>query len=397
MNSPSKQTRLRRPLIVIMIVIVLTAIIILRVWAVFVLQAPFMGTSKTNRKIGSSTIPIKEKWVYDTDRSIAGNPVIAENRIIVRTESEIIAIDSEKGKQVWQVNARTHEHPPTRPTYGHNTIVYFESSEEIKALSLSDGQTKWAWHAPLFGGYIDSVQITEDIVYVSLSRGCSPLIALSRELGSLLWQTGSLESKECDGGTLTLRSEGLYLVSGPDLYLLDPKNGKVLRSVIGKYMGGGYQPLLGDNLYWTTGGSVLKPGLPTLVAQDIYRGGIRWKYDGHCKPMDNNPLFPNLIEGRIIAGGGCHALFSFAPESGKLLWNSEIPANAERAIVQIDNLGYVLLENASIIAFDLDSGEIRGRLETSPATTFFTAPGIASDGKSLYANFGDNRLYAFGK
>lgn len=382
----------------VVIVTFLSAIIIVGSLSVFIFNVPLFGTSKPNRTIVSSTIPLKEKWIYEADAPISARPVVDGDRVLVRTQRHIIAVDAETGKELWRYSSDPAEIPARAPVVGYDTAVFHNGGNEtIEAIDVNNGKRLWTWSAPPFQGYISSFLVTRDIVYVSISRGCDPLVALSRTTGEMLWKTGALENGECHGGDLELRPDGLYLVTGPSMYVLDPDNGDVQRSLVDKFRGGGYQPLLGNNLFWTTGGSVIMPELPTLVAQDIYRGGTRWEFDGYCKPLDNEPLYPNLLKGHIFAAGGCHAIFSFAPDTGNVLWKSEISSNATSLIVQMDNLGYVASDDASIIAFDLDTGESRGRLETNPPTTFLKEPKIASDGVSLYATFGDNNLYAFGK
>jgi len=61
------------------------------------------------------------------------------------------------------------------------------------------------------------------------------------------------------------------------------------------------------------------------------------------------------------------------------------------------NVGYITLADGSILGFDPASGAARGSIETRPggASVLYKDKGLATDGRTLFATFGDNQLLAF--
>ena len=91
----------------------------------------------------------KPRWTYDAKLAVAGDVVVAENRVLIGSRSyDLIALDAASGKELWK---RYYwfswiESPPAV----HSGVIYTGSSDatNVYAISLAHGTLFWKTAVP---------------------------------------------------------------------------------------------------------------------------------------------------------------------------------------------------------------------------------------------------------
>lgn len=129
----------------------------------------------------------------------------------------------------------------------------------------------------------------------------------------------------------------------------------------------------------------------SLLVKDVDTGNRVWQFN-------KRPNFFNVIGDRVYVSSDCCALHALEFSTGQLLWERPLPLLTGSEVVTVGDTGFVMLVDGSILAFDTASGADRGKLETTPHSVGMNVPdrGLGTDGTSLYATFGQNKVFAFG-
>jgi len=142
------------------------------------------------------------RWTYDAKLGIAGDVVVAGNRVLVGSRSyDLIALDANTGKELWKHYYWFSwiESPPVV----RDGVIYTGSSDAtgVYAIDLADGSSRWKSAVPGWSWQRTAVN-NELVVAGTVGAGAFPgprggsLVALDRSSGALRWIYLDPPSKE---------------------------------------------------------------------------------------------------------------------------------------------------------------------------------------------------------
>ncbi|TAH51168.1 MAG: hypothetical protein EYC68_11560 [Chloroflexota bacterium] len=342
---------------------------------------PFIGIP---RNVEGNSSALSFRWAYRNLAKIRSQPILAKDLILARTEEELIAVNAITGKEVWKYSAGSIVIPDNMILVQDNLVlVRGNPNSALDVLNLQDGTFQWRLpNAPL-DGMIGGAAIDNEKVYVS--RGRSGYVwAYSLNGGKSIWQSPQLESSFVN---MVSRPDGLYLFNTLDLIVLDSETGQVKKYLKNKFEG--RQPILSDDL-------VIQQFQKMLIARELESGKTRWSYPRNTQGAIG---YFGVVNGKVYASDSCCEIIALNLTDGNLLWRKQFDSSIDSTVVAIQDLGYVLLQNGSIRAFDLETGGNAGVISTAPPTTsgYHLDKGLVTDATALYATFGNNTLFAFAK
>jgi len=133
------------------------------------------------------------RWTYDAKLGIAGDVVVAENRVLIGSRTyDLVALDASTGKELWKSYYWFSwiESPPVV----RDGVIYTGSSDATKvyAINLADGSFRWKTDVP--GWAWQRTAVSNDLVIAGTSGvGTFPgaragsLVALDRATGAIRW------------------------------------------------------------------------------------------------------------------------------------------------------------------------------------------------------------------
>ncbi len=230
------------------------------------------------------------KWSASLGKSSFGMPVVASGKVFTASSNRrpdqavLSAFREADGKLLWQ---NTHNHPP----------------------EFDAGQIRGSPSSPTVDG--------DSVYYITPA---SEIICAASDTGKILWRfdlAKELKVYASDGGVCTTPPHGAPLVFG-DLVFVITGNG-------------------------TVDGTLVSPKAPSFVALHKKTGKLAWQ---------SNLPGENVIEGQwssptcavvngvpqVIFAGGDSVIYSFEPETGKLLWKCDcLPTRVKKESGRIDN------------------------------------------------------------
>lgn len=374
------QKGIKNPYLVAVAVIILLGIIYV------ILQVAYGAIVESfvpERMIEQSTLPLPYKWSYTAATKIHGHPVAVAGLILLRTDDSVIALKTETGERSWIVPAPAFASlSPDIAIQGNVLLVVSDRGSKVLAFDVRDGTVLWSQEP--FGslGKISTVATDNQRTYVGLVRAGVPIRAYDLQSGEPIWDNDLLVPSGYSVAAMEINNNELYAVVGNDLFILDSRTGTLKKTITGFYQGNNIQLVNHVALTWFNS---------TLLVKDVESGNRIWQFN-------KRPHFFNVIGDRVYVSSNCCALHALQLSTGQLLWERPLPLLTGSEVVTIGNTGYVMMEDGSILAFDTESGADRGKLETTPHSVGINVPdrGLGTDGTSLYATFGDNKVFAFG-
>ena len=133
------------------------------------------------------------RWTYDAKLGIAGDVVVAENRVLVGSRTyDLVALDVATGKELWKTYYWFSwiESPPVV----RDGVIYTGSSDATKvyAINLADGSFRWKTNVP--GWSWQRPAVSDDLVIAGTAGvGTFPgaragsLVAFDRGTGAIRW------------------------------------------------------------------------------------------------------------------------------------------------------------------------------------------------------------------
>jgi len=292
-------------------------------------------------------------WQYETDGSVGGSEdlvrIVADQLILAGNE-RVEAVELRNGRQSWV-------------SKGYNAIVsiatsdgavFVASKNEVTALDVATGETKW--RNTTMPGYsfrvfyderTDRVLVTSDTFYV-----------LDAQTGHILSATenkGDWTPADCFN-ELQIHEGRLYC----ETIVFDGATGKLMTMT----------EILTEDYLWfppiISGTMYVRTLTGAVAAMNIDTMGLKWEYRPAAQ---SNNKSAEVISKVVVVGAH----------------------------------GYAIADDATLRAFDLDTGKEVGWWQApyvadwrSRDYIFAIIPAVAPDGQHLYATFGDQTLYAFG-
>jgi len=237
------------------------------------------------------------KWMADLGDRSAGSPVVALGKVFVATNNRksakvhgrkavLMAFRESDGQLLWQI---AHDVPahwycfsgtlPSTPAVADGNVYYVTFAGEVICASADKGQIQWRYD-------------------------------MAKELGVYPYRDG------CPAQVAPTWSSPL---------------------------------IVGDRVFLSTGngiddeGKLQSPGAPSFVALDRRTGKLAWQSNLPGKNISegawSSPAY-SAHGGRpqVIFAGGDGVIYSFAPETGTLLWKCDcLPERKKRGKVETDN------------------------------------------------------------
>nr|QIM10572.1 outer membrane protein assembly factor BamB [uncultured Alphaproteobacteria bacterium] len=230
----------------------------------------------------------------------------------------VFAIDAENGKIIW----KNYEKTPIRiaPTTGGNKVFVQTIENVLVALNQTDGSEIWRYAAQnedtvLVGGAAPAYDASMDILIAGFSNG--EIRAIKASTGSPLW--------------------GDYLVSSYHNNMLSEIN--AIRA----------NPVIGNSMVFAAGNNI-------LTAIDMRTGQRLWEREFGS---NNQPWLAGKI---LYVLSEISHLLAIDTESGKIIWDTKVPAGEKVAdAVGVTFAGPVLVNNRLLI-------------NTSNGYTFYISP-----------------------
>lgn len=352
---------------------------------VMILQAAYAKLwqllPESERTIEKSTLPLPYKWSYAASTRIHNRPIAVAGLIILRTRDSLIALNAETGEPSWIVPALAYVGPSAIIAVQDNLILFASDGDsKVQAVDLRDGTVLWTQEPDGPLGGIRVIAADAQRVYVGLGRANSPIRTFELQSGKPVWNNDPLVPSGISASALEANGDELHAAIGNRLFTLDSKNGALKTSVpefiqVDQFV---HQVALS----WFN---------KTLLARDAKTGNKLWQFNKH-------PSFFNVVGDRVYVSSDCCALHALDFRTGQLIWERPLPLLTASKVVTIGATGYVMLVDGSILAFDTATGADRGKLQTTPHSVGMNVPdrGLGTDGKWLYATFGDNKVFVFG-
>ncbi|MGB8645207.1 MAG: PQQ-binding-like beta-propeller repeat protein [Anaerolineae bacterium] len=378
--------KLRLGVVVILSVLLL---LIVSAWVWIDLLLPrlawisFIGGERTIR---TSTLPLSLKWTWNSADSIFKPPRVNGQIALVQTGADLVALDSLSGQELWRVP--TGCSLPLLLASKKDVVVFASAGcSELMAVSAKEGRTLWRFTPTLSGAsHLRSIWISGDKLIVATTPSPTEIKAYRLLDGTPLWKSDA--TLPGSGLGLIIPSDReLDIFIGAEIDILDTETGTLREQL---KQPAGILRLSGDRGFFSYEGGV--QAVDWRTDQEI------WRFDLSCARIQRSfPIF-SLSDSRAYAEA-CQKLYALDPETGQLLWQRGSNSRPVADVVTIGDTGYVMSGDGSIIAFEVDSGKDEGILQTTPA---ILGPGsgdkgLSTDGNRLFATFGDNKIYAFGK
>lgn len=343
-----------------------------------------IGCTQSERDIVESSSELKVKWIFRSPERIRSVPYFIRDHVVIRTNSQMVGVDSKTGSQVWKVASGS----PARILMVGNPqtgIMAYAADNNwvLNVINVQDGSLLWSTRPSPPVGLIFAIALNDESVYTGLNRDSPPVRAYTLSNGQALWSSDSTLQRGFATHFLFEENKKLFVFVGGDLFVIDKDNGKVQRTIESFLDGGDKVNLIEGHVYFQYN--------HRLRAKDVETGRLLWE-------ANLSPDYYSVLGERVYVGSGCCVLSAFDTKNGIMIWQRSLDASPVSSPVAIENMGYMILANASIIAFDLETGQDRGKISTSPAAINpeGLSKGLATDGTFLYATFGDNTLFAFG-
>lgn len=344
----------------------------------------------TERTIVSSTLAYTLRWTFQAPDDILDPPEVINGLVFIHVPGSIVAVETATGQERWRTWARGISY--LRVGANDDIVVLpSQNDREFLAINQHDGALLWSQAPPLSEpGRIWSLLVAENKVYIGSKPSPTEVRAYELQDGKLLWATHE-PFRASSLQTMKLWDDELYVFIGNDLYVLDPETGALKRELLRKFGDGGGLIFDGQNVYLSYEGG--------LLAKDAQTGNTRWRFERECARQEKAVFFPTKVGRLVYAGRACQILVALDAMTGTPVWESTLTADTKCDVTAIGNTGYVILGDGAVIAFDLDSGQEVGRLQTNPRSVnpFLDQKGLATDGESLFITLGDKKLFAFGK
>jgi outer membrane protein assembly factor BamB len=331
------------------------------------------------------------KWSFDKDKeSIWMIPVIYKDYILLCTESEIVLLNKEDGKQIWKFRGKTSHRPVII-----EDMIFVEINETLNAIDLKSGEIRWKYKTsckvstpPLI--YNNQLLLfceygKIEILNINTGESIKKIKVINAEFsnwdeppavsnGNIIYFTdvyGNLYSLEYAGGKISLLYEAPYFTTNIERTSYKPS-------------------LVGNKLYHRDGEDLIELDIDTYI--------INWKckidsfsfqspiflnrnkiYLFCEKSLDDLILYsikieksdekwvneikgnlfcsPKIWKDRLYIMRDSKLLECYKKDNGEFLWSVKVPTKVEN-LFQIDSDRIFIGDYKSIFVYDYLSGKL---------------------------------------
>lgn len=356
------------------------------------------GCGQDAPEVGASRhFPLNVQWTYQSKHILVKEPLYAEGEVYVvaanqRTiewfGNEIhFALDAETGNHLWK-----RELEDTFTTFDYQRAVVTDrlilsGSRKVMAIDLESGDIEWEVDG--FEGSI-ALAVAGNMVFVA-AKG--DVTALDVQSGKRLWQIDNMPRYTFR--VLYDKSTDRLIVPDQELILLEPQTGRILDTRSNQIDCSPYVLRIHEGNIYCTSGRVYDSATGRLIFDD--KGGtndLTWVAD---------TLYFRTEKGTVKAvDTATHKLkWEYVPSAE----DGNTRPKAISNIATVASNGYVIVDDATLRAFDLETGKEVGWWQGPGVVTKRHGEwklrtdvdfGLTSDGKQLFVTFGDHDLYTFG-
>ena len=299
-----------------------------------------MITKITDR--GSESLP--HKWEFSLAErgcgTLAYPPLVAGDRLICFTGSQVLALDIYTGDEIKAENGFPHDlnysDDPSLPTFSRGTLYFQEGSDTgdgdvLVARQLSDGRVptrasdgtdRWKKTGVT---QADSIKASEGVVVVSERNPATTVKGFDAMTGEKLW--GPVKVSQKSPGPVAATSDVLVFVAGVHLYAVNIRSGDTRfeftpTGETSEQLAYDHPPAVGEvgdkSIVVTTG--------RTAYAVDLANGKQIW-FKRATKPSPNTQwLAPAISErfNRVVLANNDGEVFVHELTTGTQLWTAQI-------------------------------------------------------------------------
>lgn len=345
-----------------------------------ILLSPYLPFLGQPRSVSNSTIVLAQNWGFVAPTQSVYLPLATGDLVLLRTTNSVVAINAASGTARWNYLTGSRSIPdPLIFVSGDSVLFTPDNNWTMYAVGRDDGKFKWQLQRGFSDGQITGAAIDDTRVYVFSGRQ-GIVWAYNLKDGTLAWKSQSFHSGFYN---ITPRGGKLIMFNNGTMFVLDSNTGYLSKMMENTFQGG--SP-------WIFEDQVYQAFRSELVVRNINTGAVEWK-------QSKEPIYLTVIDDIVYFSSRDKSLSAVDRGSGQLLWEKYQDAAPASAVTNVSGKGYLMLASGVIVEFDLKSGNKTGRVITTPASTspYYLNKGLATNGIHLFAAFGDNTLFGFGK
>ncbi len=313
---------------------------------------------------GSDTLAHQWQFSLQDYGTLARPPIVAGDRLICFTDSQVFALDIYTGEAVIAEDGFPRQlgisDDPALPTHSRGTLYYVESGE-LRAVQLADGKPPIQlsdgnprWKKPAVA-QASSVNANENVVIVCEGDLSTAVKGFDAKTGSPLW--GPVKVGQKTPGPVTATRDALLFVSGGHLFAVNIRSGDTRFD----FLPAGDDPLahdqppqageIGDDTIVVTTGMA-------AYGVDVSKGKQLWVKRATHTTRNTQWFTPAISErfNRVVLANNDGEVFVLELTTGTSRWSVQLPGINQVSIAG-DKVYVKTQGGAQFTVYDLLSGE----------------------------------------
>ncbi len=358
------------------------------------------------------SFPLSLKWQIDLGRSTYEYPAYQDGLVLMPADgimtSNWYGIDAQTGQMVWEQWTKV----VGEPWLGHNYLrcltsqyLVISGSWSFMAFDTRTGDLVWKKDHANIASCSETMIFYSEVPRNSVST--ADLVT-----GQDLWR-GTEPSKNFSGLIYNSGAGELLGTHAGDFYVIEPQTGQLKHSfpIVSQPSQGG--PPWGRGSMFLIDRGELFVGTAILDARTGEVIHKENRYGSGLLPTVtvDTMYFPSLSDGVVAFDRSNYEVKWIYPSPLSKI--DAVPLDTISSVAILDGIGYIIFDDATLRAFDLDNGQELGYWQPSKEDLMdwrvCTYPnprsdcivparaGLATSEDTLFVSFGDGKLYAFGK
>ena len=298
-----------------------------------------------------TSLHFEEKWRASLDGIDADSVFMCNDRLIVATPNDLLAIDRNHGETIWRQPG-----PAATTLLTHSTVIRVLHDGEVELCSVKNGKTFSTTHiTPPPNGFNNGLMTGGGTVphVAILPDGSDRLVAIDMQTGEPRWRfksTPGCQFRMTKFGRVllvTCEEEAIHaldIVSGEDLWRF------------ASHAQFDTQPLVNHKTVITTARHDKRHGV--LFGLDPYSGQRLWEHELHDYPMSHIYAVGRVVVLPTMDSRGSH-LTAYDVQTGELAWKMHDPGlSLGGAGLSLDDIWIVNAPFGQVTGVDLQKGEV---------------------------------------